>query len=835
MKIAAAREERSERWRRPLLGGAVAGLTGIGLVCAVVGCGRTELFPAPAGDLRDAVDVTSDRIGDRGRDGAVDAAGGRALDAGPEATAKPTPDAAPDVGRDGAADRAPEVAPETCRRPCSDGQSCQAALLSQPPTWAGPGLDLAALVVADIDRDGRPDLVMASRGSNTVSVALGNGDGSFRVPRSFDTDTGPAALVAADFDGDGWLDVAVACPGAGTVDLLAGRGDGALAPARSTSVGGMPSQLAAGDLDGDGRLDLVTAGGGVESGAHALLGTSTGDFRVVPLQVPGSYLWQLGLGDFDGDGALDLAIANDLPVSDSMPSLSIYAGRGDGTFDFTSGMSQLYRDSDARAFAVVDLNGDGRLDLPTAMSGGLFILLGDGDRTFSVSEVERPATATQVVLPADLDGDGTPDLLALGIEEAVALLGDGAGRFRVAGRFALTPSRTAVAAADVDGDGHVDVVSGSSDPSAITFVFGRGDGTFEANRRFLAGTPESVAIADLDEDGRPDLAVGDDNLSSVDVLRGHGDGTFDDAHSFFTGAGQTRTVAAADLDGDGHLDLVATNFGSAFLGTKDGVSVALGKGDGTFGAARLFAAGNGPRGLLVLDLDRDGRLDVVTTNFYSNDVTVLPGNGDGTLGAARSFAVGSNPAFPAAADLDGDGRIDLAVPGGQDVSVLVGNGDGTFQSARAFPVPGGAPLAVAIADFDGDGRPDLAVASAYNGQTEPGGMSVLAGDGEGTFGAARDLGVGTNLRFVEVIDANRDGKPDLALADADRTYASVLIGRGNGTFEPPVGFAVGAIPSYLASGDINGDGIVDLAVASNYNSSGGSVSVLLGTTQLTCR
>jgi hypothetical protein len=154
------------------------------------------------------------------------------------------------------------------------------------------------------------------------------------------------------------------------------------------------------------------------------------------------------------------------------------------------------------------------------------------------------------------------------------------------------------------------------------------------------------------------------------------------------------------------------------------VSVLLGNGDGTFQAARNFAAGNRPWSVAVGDFNGDGIPDLAVANSYSNNVSVLLGNGDGTFQAARNFAAGSFPLSVAVGDLNGDGTLDLAVAnsGGNNVSVLLGNGDGTFQAARNYAV-GNGPLSVAVGDFNGDGAPDLAVANFFSND-----VSILLND-----------------------------------------------------------------------------------------------------------
>jgi hypothetical protein len=208
-------------------------------------------------------------------------------------------------------------------------------------------------------------------------------------------------------------------------------------------------------------------------------------------------------------------------------------------------------------------------------------------------------------------------------------------------------------------------------------------------------------------------------------------------------------------------------------------------------------------------------------------VSVLLGNGDGTFQAAATYDVGGN-AFSVAVgnfNLKNNGYPDLVVAnfGTTTLSVLLGNGDGTFQAAVPYEV-GSNPVFVRVADFNGDGYPDLAVTNISSGT-----VSVLLGNGDGTFQAQATYDVGTEPYWVAVGDFNGDGKPDLAVANYGDGDVSVLLGNGDGTFQaqaPPSPFGSGASPDSIAVGDFNGDGKPDLAVADEGNS---DVSILLNT------
>jgi hypothetical protein len=164
-------------------------------------------------------------------------------------------------------------------------------------------------------------------------------------------------------------------------------------------------------------------------------------------------------------------------------------------------------------------------------------------------------------------------------------------------------------------------------------------------------------------------------------------------------------VAAGDVNGDGLLDLAVANIRS------NNVSVLLGTGDGSFGAARTFAAGTIPRSVVLGDVNGDGLLDLAVANYVSNNVSVLLGNGDGTFAAARHFAAGSGPQSVVLGDVNGDGLPDLVVTSGT-VRVLLGNGAGTFRTTHVSYVAGGRPLGLAVGDLDSDGWLDVVTANS---------------------------------------------------------------------------------------------------------------------------
>jgi Bacterial Ig-like domain (group 3)/FG-GAP-like repeat len=328
--------------------------------------------------------------------------------------------------------------------------------------------------------------------------------------------------------------------------------------------------------------------------------------------------------------------------------------------------------------------------------------------------------------------------------------------------------------------------------------------------------PSSVAVGDFNRDGIPDLVEANYAGNSFGVLLGRGNGTFAGPVTYGVGA-HPLDVAVADLNGDTIPDLVEVNLSS------DAVSVLLGRGDGSFGFLGSYAAGNAPASVAVGDFNRDGIPDLVVGDTFSATLSVLLGRGDGSFGPPITYPNGGSGGSSdvEVRDFNRDGLPDLAaaVRGDYVVSVLLGQGGGTF-AAPISAVVGPDPASIVAGDFNRDGLPDLAVVNS--GGTSAG---VLLGRGNGTFAPLASYAAGTDATSVTGGDFNGDSVADLAVAN-DRGTVSVLPGRGDGTFAGPASYAAGVTPVSVAAGDFNGDGALDLVTA-NYGAD--QVSVLLNT------
>ncbi len=515
-------------------------------------------------------------------------------------------------------------------------------------------------------------------------------------------------------------------------------------------------------------------------------------------------------GDFNGDGKRDLAV-----VENSDNVVSVYLGKPDGTFQ----PKVDYAVGNGPQFVVVgDFNNDGKLDLAVTnfADGTVSILLGNGDGTFQKQTVYTVGSGPLGIVAGDFNGDGRLDLaVALYYGSGVAImLGQSGGGFTISTiNTGVGPS--GVVAGDYSGDGKLDLAVSNQGSGTVSVLLGNGDGTFQSPVNYATGpNPCLMAVGDFNGDGKLDVAVGHNPGNTVSVLLGNANGTFQPRVDYPVGT-TPALVLAVDLNGDGFPDLVATNNASA------NISVLLSNGDGTFLRHADYGVGFNPLGAAAWDFNGDGRTDLVVANRCGMDssckspgtVSVLVGKGDGTFPKHVDAATGTKPDAIAVGDFNNDGKLDLAVAdfGSSNLTILLGNGNGTFTAMSSLAVGTQKPTSLAVGDFNGDGNLDLVV------QVSPCGaclaVSVFFGNGDGTFGPLNSVTWGYEPSSVAVGDFNGDGHLDLAVADLDN-FVQIMLGDGQGNFNISQGTRAQGVnqPGAMAVGDFNNDGKLDLAV-----------------------
>ncbi len=314
-----------------------------------------------------------------------------------------------------------------------------------------------AMVLGDFNGDGKPDLAYVGSTQNKLSLALGSGDGNFLPPRTFAVDRGPSAVAAGDFNGDGKLDAIVSCYDTNVVSLLLGNGDGTFAAQRTFSVGKGPNALAAADLDGDGKQDILTANTDSDN-VSVLLGNGTGNFATSREYAAGKAPTALAVGDINIDGKLDVVTSN----ADSNNIAYLQGGTlSPGTL---LAAKLVASGTSPSAVALSDVNNDGRLDVVTANSdsSNLGVHIGRGDGTFVTVRFSPTCDFPVALAVAELTGDNKADAVVqcAGSKRSQALMGSGDGGFLPSPR--LLPQGTSLLLGDVNADMKPDLLIADS-------------------------------------------------------------------------------------------------------------------------------------------------------------------------------------------------------------------------------------------------------------------------------------------------------------------------------------------------------------------------------------
>ena len=335
------------------------------------------------------------------------------------------------------------------------------------PTAFATGTNPSDLVAAKLIPGGQTDVVTADFSSASISVLMGNGNGTFQSPVFYPVGSSPEALAVGDFNGDGIPDIVTANEADNTISVLLGLGNGTFGPQVVYPVGTLPEGIAVADLNGDGRPDIVTTSFQGSTGVSVLLNNGDGTFQPAVGYAGGFQPVGVALGDLNGDGHPDIVTAN--PYNNTV---NVLLNKGDGTFG-----------------------------KPIAYDTGTF------DKTVAI---------------ADITSNGKPDIITADQHEAdISLLpGVGDGTFPTHTEYLAGSFPFAMAIADINGDGRLDVITADSYANTVGVQRWTGSDAFSPVKGFRAGTsPVAVIAADVNGDGRPDIITADFNHSEIDVLR----------------------------------------------------------------------------------------------------------------------------------------------------------------------------------------------------------------------------------------------------------------------------------------------------------------------------
>jgi hypothetical protein len=613
------------------------------------------------------------------------------------------------------------------------------------------------ITLGDLNGDGKPDLAAvfeestsSTTGQFVVSVAFGNGDGTF---------------------GNLGTNNPVSVPEVVTPGL----------PFLIFYSAGVQIQ----DVNRDSNPDLVVDANGT---LYAALGDGNGNFPSIML-TPGFSTNSAVYADVTGDGVPDIIADDDL--------LEVWKGNGDGTFAApVAGGQYIIDNGDSQDLTVADFDGDGNLDV--AQLGPVFeqlsLFTGNGKGAFrgapalgsTTDPYSEPFTlSTQAV--ADITGNGYTDMLSVDNSGAapyiVAGLSDGKGNFTdmtaLSADAVPTLGFLQPVAVDFNKDGRQDMLIAGTDGS-LSVSLSKGDGTFQAPISLSLPSLDCelgyAAAADINDDGIPDIVAtyaGDSACGSSGstpsgyfVALGRGDGTF--ATPVFTPYGtELYSITIADMNSDGKPDLLLNDIGSGSFA----VYLLNGNGDGTFGAGIAVSSDYIVSQVIAGDYNQDGKPDLIL--FSEGEATdldadttagilLLHGNGDGTFGAPTQLATGNFFFNGSLTDVNGDGVPDIVAALYQTVaapntyyglSTLLGEGGGAFSPpvntienlTSLLPLPG---------NFFNDNAPDFVVSTSY-------GPALFLGQGGTTFalgGSAASISFGQSETLTATVAATMSGR-----------------------------------------------------------------------------
>jgi hypothetical protein len=556
----------------------------------------------------------------------------------------------------------------------------------------------------------------------------------------FSGENGADAVAMADVNGDGKPDLVVTnwCASASctvpgnNIGVLLGNGDGTFQPAVTyPSLGLYADAIAVADVNGDGNPDLVVANCGSSfsqnncvstsgSGDLAvLLGNGDGTFKAaVPYSLGASGATSVAVADVNGDGKLDLIVATG---SNTAGLVGVLLGMGDGTFQAevtysSGGLSPL-------ALAVADVNGDGEPDVVVAnrwtdntyTNSNVAVLLNGGTGNFpSGIQYGTGGFYPDSVAIADVNGDGNPDLVVAnsssirstgGLGNVGVLLGNGKGAFQAAMAYSSgLYGATSVAVADVNGDGKLDLVVANCSSSGggcsggggnVGVLLGNGDGTFQTALPFGPGgnTPFEVAVGDVNGDGRPDLVVASCASNACGAAAGTLGVLLNTTTPWLVYASLGQQV---DYFGEGKAD---------FTVWRPSTATWYIAGSGQQLIKRWGSSTDVP---VIGDYDGDGKTDIAVWRPSNGTWYII--EPDANQIAVRPFGVQGD--VPVPGDYDGDGKTDIAVwRPSNGVWYITQSSNGQVVEVQ-WGQPGDVPVP---GDYDGDGKTDIAVWRPSNG------------------------------------------------------------------------------------------------------------------------
>ncbi len=498
----------------------------------------------------------------------------------------------------------------------------------------GSGPDRQAM--GDFNGDGILDVAVGNIGSGTVSILLGNGDGTFQSQQTYATGNSTFGIAVGDVNGDGKPDLIVGNDGYtnNSIAVLLGNGDGTFQAAQHvTGAQYSPLQPLLADVNGDGKLDIVAASYG-GSGILVYLGNGDGTFQSPTTASSLSSVYALVGGDFNHDGKIDLAVSGGGTGS----NIDVLLGNGDGTFQ--SPVTYASGNSGTWALVIGDFNGDGNLDLVTSTegSGAIKILLGNSNGTFQTAQTVASSGGYYGGTAGDLNGDGKLDLVTVSGGNAYVYFGNGDGTFQsaqtigsvggttfgvVLGNFVTTGGLAVASSAGTTLTVFLQTVAVS--PSAINFgSVGLGSSSSSQNFTVTNDTSSSVTISGVSFTGTNAADFSQTNTCSSPLATA---GTCTVSVTFTPGSTGSRTATLSIADnaaGSPHTAAVSGTGAAAPIVQLSGTSLSFGsQNDGSTSSSQSVTVtntGNASLSSIVISITGTNSSEFAQTNTCGSNL-----------------------------------------------------------------------------------------------------------------------------------------------------------------------------------------------------------------------
>jgi hypothetical protein len=637
------------------------------------------------------------------------------------------------------------------------------------------------VVAADVNADGRRDLIATNNTASTVSVLLGNANGTFQAALTSATRPGPVSVAVGDFNTDGKMDLATS--NNYEIGVMLGNGNGTFQTPSGVNLGAQPTGVAVGDFNADGKLDLAAASN---------------------LYYPGYWGYYGGFPGFYSG------------------RVNVLLGNGSGSFAAPS-TTFISNGNYLSSVAVADFNADGKQDVATADTGYFYggahalVAFGDGAGGIaSVSHLSASNASPYSVSAGDINGDGKPDLVTSNLNENTVgvIIGNGAGGFAAPLNYASGPRPAAVDLADFNGDGRVDIITANSGDGTASVLLNAGTGAFPPVSFATGSQPSAVSVGDFNGDGRIDAAVSNAGSGNAAVLLN--DGAWPDANAplirisdVTVTEGNSGTVNAAL---NVTLSKASTQTVTVNYATVDGSATSAGNDYVAVLATQVaFAPGE-----LSKTINLQVKGDTVVESAEAFNVVLS--------GATNSFV---SDASGAVTILDDEPGITI-----DDVTLAEGNtGTKSFTFTLRLSAATTAPVSVKYSTVEGDTDfyPYNPYSYYYGPPAATAGSDFTATTGTATIPAGQ-----TSTTVTVVVAGDRTGESDeafsLNLSDAvaarisddhavgmilnDDPYVSVV---GGSVTEGDSGTKVLPFTITLSTA-------TDVAVTVNYNTSNGTAA-----------